>query len=120
VQEEVLPSTAGAAMSERVLPAHAATSAVKSDADLPQPQVGSSAEFLFRIAERFGVPTVLCLLVLWWAKNSIVQPLMDAHFSFIDKIVKSQERHTDAIGTLGDKLDTLIQVSRNAAEKKAE
>lgn len=76
------------------------------------------SEFLLRTAERFGVPTVLCLLVLWWAKTGIVTPLMDAHFAFISSIVQSQREHTEALGALGEKLDTLISISRDAAQKE--
>ena len=76
------------------------------------------SEFLLRTAERFGVPTVLCLLILWWAKSGIVEPLITAHFAFIDKIVVSHEQQTRAIGEVGDKLDTLISITRYAAEKE--
>lgn len=91
--------------------------AVEQQADHHQVPMNPYSEFLLRTAERFGVPTVLCLLILWWAKTGIVQPLMDSHFSFINRIVDSQERHTDALGEIGDKLDTLISLTRHAAEK---
>ena len=61
-----------------------------------------------RLAERFGVPVVLLILVLWWARNDVVQPLLDAHFGFIEKIVEGQERHTNEIKEVTDRLDTLI------------
>jgi hypothetical protein len=98
---------------------HAAIPAAEPEQGRPQLPLNPYAEFLFRIAERFGVPTVLCVLVLWWAKTGIVQPLMDAHFQFIAKIVEGQDRHAEGLAAVGDKLDTLIQVSRHAAQKEA-
>lgn len=103
-------------MRGRVLSATAVPAAAEENHPLP---VNPYAEFMLRIAERFGVPTVLCLLILWWAKTGIVQPLLDAHFQFISKIVAAQEKHTESVTALGDKLDTLIQVSRYAAKKEA-
>jgi hypothetical protein len=67
---------------------------------------------LFRIAERFGLPVALLLLVLWWVRGDVVQPLLDAHFTFIDRVVDGQERHSQEVRELGDKLDTLIQITR--------
>ena len=87
-------------------------------ADATSPQMSPYSEFLLRTAERFGVPTVLCLLILWWAKSGIVEPLLDAHFAFIDRIVISHQQQTEAIGAVGDKLDTLIAITRDAAQEK--
>lgn len=67
---------------------------------------------LIRVAERFGTPIVLLLLVLWWVRGDLVQPLLDAHFNFIDKVVAGQEKHSREVRELGDKLDTLIQITR--------
>lgn len=118
VQAEEVPGChrESCSMRGRVLSATAVSAAAEENNPLP---VNPYAEFLLRIAERFGVPTVMCLLVLWWAKTGIVQPLLDAHFQFINKIVVAQERHTESLSALGDKLDTLIQVSRHAAQKEA-
>jgi hypothetical protein len=74
------------------------------------------AEFGLRVAERFGVPTVLLLAVIWWVKADIVQPLMLAHFDVVQKIVLGQAEHTRRLESLGDKLDELIRVSRNAPQ----
>lgn len=70
-------------------------------------------EFLFRVAERFGLPVVILLLVLWWARTDIVAPLLDAHFEAIDAIVRGQEKHSDQIEGLGRKLDELISINRS-------
>jgi len=82
----------------------------------PQPPVNPYANFLLHVAEKFGVPTALLLIVLYWMKGGIVQPLLDAHFEVVGKIVRGQEEHTKAIANVGDKLDELISLSRNAAE----
>lgn len=66
---------------------------------------------LFRIAERFGLPVVILLLVLWWARTDVVQPLLDAHFGVIDKIVKGQEQHSEEVREVGKKLDRLIEIA---------
>lgn len=66
---------------------------------------------VYRIAERFGVPVVILAAVLWWAKTDIVQPLLNAHFQFIDRIVEGQEQHRQQVEDLGRKLDELIEIS---------
>lgn len=84
---------------------HADTASPDSD---PNPTVIPT---LIRIAERFGLPVVILLLVLWWARTDVVQPLLDAHFGFIDKIVAGQEKHVDEVKELGKKLDKLIEIT---------
>lgn len=76
-------------------------------------QVSASAEFLFRVAERFGLPVVILVLVLWWARNDIVQPLVDAHFAFIREIVDVEREHKAEIEKVGRKIDELIQITRD-------
>lgn len=71
-------------------------------------------EFLYRVAERFGLPVVILLLVLWWARTDIVAPLMNAHFQAINAIVEGQEKHTDSIESLGRKLDELISIEKSS------
>lgn len=73
------------------------------------------SEFLYRVAERFGLPVVILLLVLWWARNDIVSPLMSAHFQAINAIVEGQEKHTESIEGLGRKLDELISIERSSS-----
>lgn len=77
------------------------------------------AEFWLRVGERFGVPTVLLMLAAWWIKADLVQPLLDAHFSVVGKIVDAQERHSQQLGAIGEKLDTLIRVQRDAPKENA-
>lgn len=74
-------------------------------------QVSPGAEFLYRVAERFGLPVVILVLVLYWARTDIVQPLLDAHFGFIKTIVEGQQDHTRQMESVGRKLDELIEVS---------
>lgn len=102
-------------MSERAVhPREAVPAAAEATALSPY------AEFWLRVGERFGVPTVLLLLAAWWIKTDIVQPLLDAHFSVVGKIVDAQERHATQLGAIGEKLDTLIRVSQqDAAQKKS-
>lgn len=69
------------------------------------------AELLYRTAERFGLPVVILMLVLWWARTDIVQPLLDAHFDFIGKVVAGQDKQADHLESLGRKMDELIKVS---------
>jgi hypothetical protein len=71
-------------------------------------------EFLYRVAERFGLPVLILLLVLWWARTDIVAPLMQAHFQSIEAIVDGQEKHTSSIENLGRKLDELISIERSS------
>jgi hypothetical protein len=73
-----------------------------------------TSEFLYRVAERFGLPVVILLLVLWWARTDIVAPLMNAHFQAIDAIVEGQDKHTESIDNLGRKLDELISIEKSA------
>lgn len=89
-------------------------------ADLPDRQVTNGMhEFLFRVAEKFGLPVVLLVLVLWWARHDVVQPLLDAHFQVVGKIVEGQQEHASQLQQIGRKLDELIEVSSNAAQTQA-
>ena len=89
--------------------AEAAVDAGKVTVSTPVPN-----EFLFRVAERFGLPVIILLLVLWWARTDIVAPLMQAHFQSIEAIVNGQEKHTSSIENLGRKLDELISIERSS------
>ena len=73
--------------------------------------VAPAVEFLYRVAERFGLPVVLLVLVLWWARTDIVQPLLDAHFGVVRQIVDGQKEHTKQLENVGRKLDELIDIS---------
>jgi hypothetical protein len=76
--------------------------------------VGPGTEFLYRVAERFGLPVVILVLVLWWARNDIVQPLLDAHFGVVREIVEGQRRHSDEVANVGRKIDALIEITSKA------
>jgi hypothetical protein len=86
---------------------------------VPHPPLSPYAEFGLRVAERFGVPTVLLLAVAWWVKADIVQPLLDAHFDVVGKIVAGQREQNERLNLIGGKLEELIQVSRHAAQAPA-
>lgn len=68
-------------------------------------------EFLYRVAERFGLPVVILVMVLTWARNDIVQPLLDAHFEAIRAMTSGQREQTEHLEYLGRKMDELISVS---------
>jgi hypothetical protein len=91
------------------------TSETAVDAGKVAGEVAHGSEFLYRVAERFGLPVVILLLVLWWARNDIVAPLMNAHFQAINAIVEGQEKHTESIEGLGRKLDELISIERSSS-----
>lgn len=68
-------------------------------------------EFLYRVAERFGIPVVILAVVLWWARNDMIQPLLDAHFQFLNKMSDAHEKQVGELNSIGEKLDTLIRLS---------
>lgn len=86
----------------------AAHIAAAADADH---KVASLSELVYRAADRFGVPVAILVMVLWWARTDIVQPLLDAHFDVVKRITDGQQRHTEQLDNLGRKLDELIKVS---------
>lgn len=89
------------------------TIAVTTHDDTPAPvsSVGPGTEFLYRAAERFGLPVVILILVLWWARTDIVQPLLDAHFGVVREIVEGQRKTSDEVRNVGRKLDELIEIT---------
>lgn len=72
----------------------------------------STTELIYRTAEKFGIPLTLLMLVLWWARNDIVQPLLVAHFEVVGKLTDAHKNHTEELKNIGEKLDTLIDVSK--------
>jgi len=69
-------------------------------------------EGILKAAERFGLPLVMLTLILWWAKNDIVMPLLQAHFEVVQQIVVGQREHSDRLERIGEKLDELIRVTK--------
>lgn len=69
-------------------------------------------ESLFKAVERFGLPLVMLAAILWWAKNDVVMPLLNAHFEVVEQIVRGQKDHSEKLDTIGNKLDELIRVSK--------
>lgn len=72
---------------------------------------GGLLSVAMRIGERFGIPVVLLSVVLWWARTDLIQPLLDAHFSFLDRITNAHDKHVEELRNIGSKLDTLIRVT---------
>lgn len=71
-----------------------------------------NADGILKAIQQFGLPLVMLGVILWWAKNDLVQPLLDAHFEVIGKIVEGQDKHAEKLDSIGDKLDELIRVSK--------
>jgi hypothetical protein len=69
-------------------------------------------EAILKAVERFGLPLVMLTVILWWAKNDIVMPLLQAHFEVVQQIVTGQREHSDRLEKIGEKLDELIRVSK--------
>lgn len=69
-------------------------------------------ESLLRLAQQFGLPLVMLALILWWAKNDIVTPLLNAHFEVVGKIVEGQNKHSEKLDAIGGKLDELIRITK--------
>ena len=69
-------------------------------------------EMVVKAVERFGLPLVMLAVILWWAKNDVVMPLLNAHFEVVEQIVRGQKEHTEKLDALGNKLDELIRVSK--------
>ena len=74
--------------------------------------VTMNLDALLRTAQQFGLPLVMLAVILWWMKNDFVQPLLDAHFQVVEKIVQGQADHTERLDNIGDKLDELIRVTK--------
>ena len=84
------------------------------DSEVVMPKEESNmTDLLVRSADRFGWPTILLVLVLYWARTDLVKPLIEANSTFINSIVSSQRDLVTEVKTLGVKLDTLIEVSGN-------
>lgn len=88
-----------------------AAAVVVSPDDNKNGKVSGMSELLLRVAERFGLPVVILMLVLWWARTDIVQPLLDAHFDMIRHITEAQQVQSRHLENLGRKMDELITVS---------
>jgi|694.fasta_scaffold70790_10 hypothetical protein len=69
-------------------------------------------ESVMKAVERFGLPLVMLAVILWWAKNDVVMPLLNAHFEVVEQIVRGQKDHSEKLDTIGSKLDELIRVSK--------
>jgi hypothetical protein len=91
--------------------AHPAEDTASDPATKGTGKMNPAWEFCFRVAERFGIPVVLLVLVLAWVRTDLVQPLLDAHFGFLNKITQAHDAHTEELRNIGSQLDTLIRVA---------
>lgn len=69
-------------------------------------------ESIFKAIERFGMPLVMLVVILWWAKNDVVMPLLNAHFEVVEQIVRGQKDHSEKLESIGSKLDELIRIGK--------
>ena len=69
-------------------------------------------ESVLKAVERFGLPLVMLAAILWWAKNDVVMPLLNAHFEGVEQIVRGQKDPGEKLDTISDKLEELIRVSK--------
>jgi hypothetical protein len=69
-------------------------------------------ESVVKAVERFGLPLVMLVAILWWAKNDVIMPLLNAHFEVVEQIVRGQKDHGEKLDTIGTKLDELIRVTK--------
>lgn len=67
-------------------------------------------EFWMRVAERFGIPVLILLLVLWWARTDLVQPLLEQHFLFLEGVTTASKQQAEELKNIGGKLDRLIDI----------
>ena len=88
------------------IPAAEVTSAATEEVTTP-----NGYEFGMRVAERFGIPVVILLLVLWWARTDLVQPLLEQHFQFLEGVTTANKQHTEELRSIGGKLDRLIDIA---------
>lgn len=93
------------------MPVSAAATEVPAEVIQQTPECLTFLPMLYRMAERFGLPVGILAVVLWWARTDVVQPLLEAHFGFINKVVEGQERHVEEVREVGKKIDRLIEIT---------
>jgi hypothetical protein len=57
----------------------------------------NSWTLIYRAVERFGLPTILVGVVLWWARTDLIKPLLDAHYEFLGEIRRQGDEHTEKL-----------------------
>lgn len=78
--------------------------------EVNQPMAAS--ETFLRMAQQFGLPLVMLGLILWWAKNDVMMPLLKAHFDVVDRIVLGQKEHTERLEEISGQLEKLIEIQK--------
>lgn len=72
----------------------------------------AASETFLRMAQQFGLPLVMLGLILWWAKNDVMMPLLKAHFDVVDRIVTGQKEHTERLEEISGQLEKLIEIQK--------
>lgn len=67
-------------------------------------QVEDMKSFAFRVAERFGVHTIVLLfvgLLCWRIYNEVATPMLARHLQFVDTVESSVQQQTTTLQALG-------------------
>lgn len=82
----------------------------------------TTAEFALRAAERFGVPVVMLVALLWMVREaavslngSVVVPIVRSHTEFLDT---TRETLTEISKTQNQQATTMAQIAENQKELK--
>jgi hypothetical protein len=82
----------------------------------------TTAEIALRVAERFGVPVVLLVILLWMIREAatslngtVVVPIVKSHTEFLDT---TRETLTEISRTQLQQADTMKEIAENQKELK--
>jgi hypothetical protein len=82
----------------------------------------TTAEIALRVAERFGVPVVLLVVLLWMIREAatslngtVVVPIVKSHTEFLDT---TRETLTEISRTQLQQADTMKEIAENQKELK--
>lgn len=75
---------------------------------------------IYRAVERFGLPTILVGVVLWWARTDLIKPLLDAHYEFLGEIRRQGDEHTEKLEEVVGLLRSQNQMFSNEAKHRSQ
>ena len=82
----------------------------------------TNAEIALRVAERFGVPVVILVILLWMIREAatslngtVVVPIVKSHTEFLDT---TRETLTEISRTQLQQADTMKEIAENQKELK--